>query len=246
MNYDEMSGLLLSDEALSVDQALVIFDYFKEYPEAYKALLDEDGGAVRLKKYVRFDKDSKSHVFETTKCKVIAPKIFYKFLKTGDPDVELFLWEIILENIIDDDENQSDVFAWPYMHKSIINIMSVDLIAQIILGFHFVFNLENDERGYVFETLLNKLEDTELKEYLAISCFNLYGWVMQNAMVNSFYRAQQMLYANHCFEAIYDSNNQVVTEAHMRKFIIKYFYDVNIETPELGKILQFDAAKRCN
>lgn len=246
MSYDEMKNLLLSDEALGVDQALAIFDYLDKYPEAYGALLDEDGASIWLKKYVRYDSASKTHVFRRSKCKAIAPKIFYKFLATGDPDVVMFIYEVVLKNLIENEENRADVFAWPYMQKSIIDIMSVDLVAQVILNFHFVFNFEKDEMGHAFQTLLDKLEDTELQGYLAIASFNLYGWGMQNAGVDSFYRAQQMLFANHNFDAISNSDQEFVNEAHMRKFIIKYFYDVDIETPELGAILQFDTARRYN
>ena len=92
----------------------------------------------------------------------------------------------------------------------------------------------------------DKLKQTGVLPYLAVSSFNLYGWAMHEIEENNFYRAQQMLFANHCFEEIAGSSQGAVTEAHMRKFIIKYFYDVDLKTPEMGAILMLEKSKKCN
>lgn len=244
MNYDEMKDLLLSNEDLGVNQALDILNYIDKYPEAYSALLDEDGAYVYLKKYSKCK--SGKHVFECTKNKIIAPNIFYKFAKIGDPDVDVGLWETLIGQMMNNGDDVTDVYQWPYMNKSILEDISIGLIAQVVVGYHFVFNFENDEFGYLFKIVHDKLKQTGVLPYLAVSSFNLYGWAMHEIEENNFYRAQQMLFANHCFEEIAGSSQGAVTEAHMRKFIIKYFYDVDLKTPEMGAILMLEKSKKCN
>ena len=173
MNYEKIKELLLDNSRkLTLKEATEILDFFQKNPKNRTQFLKNKNCFQYLENYIGLNEETNIHEFAKSSAKVPSLEIAIKFLETRDETI----WETFFEVFIlsFDKGFSTDVFAWPYMDKDFLSLLSSDMLENICSYSYFVFDFKNDNNQEKVSMLLDVfLGKDYLLELLAINSFNI-------------------------------------------------------------------------
>ena len=226
MNYKTSRDLLLDTKALTEQQAEEILDMWELKPRSYYDFLKNENASKALLVYGGPLTDAPHHQFNPTKICVPSDAVAHKFFALGDEN--LITQFITLLGRLSVKENFGEcVYAWPYLTKEFMSVITMFQLFWLIGDWRYVFNFEDDTHGDLFDSIYRRLPYSLTKDVFVANSFNIMGWLKYARRYSPQEFNKHMLMANHCLAIGSDA------EAVARKFYITYRLDIIKELNDL-------------
>jgi len=232
MDYKTSCALLLKSEAITENQAEEILRMWAEKPRSYHDFLKKPEASLVLRSYLGVIREATKHEFIDLETKVPSVSVALKFFSLDDDDIS--------KNFINVASNLSfsntgrEICAWPYLTESCMQHLSEEVITRIIVGSEYVFDFSEDERGNLYDSLYKRLRDTYSRELFAANSFNVLGWINKAARHPEEEVLKYLTMSSHFL------NVGIGPEAILRKFYIRYRYDIRNITSEMRQLSSSD------